>query len=233
MKGPFGTKKSWKNGPDMVQLVYCIRAVSYEKYQRYAEEKCIGKREADMEFRIRRKTCSGMEEYRLTGEKVGTLETECIQHFDPRIADLVCLFLEEECAAEGIAAPEELVGREHDRNWADGKALHGYRATPEHGAQLTTTQIKSIFHFIWKSYLFQESTGMDFRMLQLFHKVETTDDPDELLFWSFRFCAWGGYDNPLPYTLYRCLVDGRLKRFYNGYPEWQSEFLCMDAAEKS
>lgn len=216
----------------MVQLVYRIRALFYGKYQRFASGKCIGKRATNMEFRLKFKTCSGMEVYQLPREKAGPLETNCMEHYDQKIADLVYLFLEEECAAEGITTPEKLFEREHARNCTDGKVLYGYTATPEHGAHLTTIQIKNIFHFIWKNYLFQESTGMDFGMMQLFRKIETTDDPDELLFWSFRFCAWGGYDNPLPYTLYRFIVDGRLQRFYNSYPEWQREFLLVDDAGK-
>lgn len=185
-----------------------------------------------MAFRLKFKTCSGIEAYQLPGEKAGPLEIDCMKHYDPRIADLFYLFLDEACAAEGITTPEELFERERTRNYAEGNALYGYTATPEHGAQLTTAQIKNIFHFIWKNYLFQESTGMDFQMLQWFRKIETTDDPDKLLFWSFRFCAWGGYDNPLPYTLYRFIVDGRLQRFYNSYPEWQREFLWVDDAGK-
>lgn len=185
-----------------------------------------------MDFMIKRKTYSGMEAYQLPTEKIGPLETDCIRCYNEKNADLVFLFLDEECAPEGIDTLERLLERERARNCADGKALYGYTATPECGAQLTTRQIKTIFHVIWENYLFQESTGMDFRMLQFFRKIAKTDDPDELLFWSFRFCAWGGYDNPLPYTLYRCIVDGRLERYYNSFPEWQSEFLCMDDAEE-
>ena len=181
-----------------------------------------------MDFIIKRKTYSGVEEYQLSKELVGQLEIDCLKHYDKRIADLVCLFLDEESTAEGIATPEQLLENEYARNCADGKALYGYTATPENGAQLTTIQIKNIFHYIWKNYLFLESTGMDFMMMQFFHRIEKTDTPDELLFWSFRFCAWGGYDNALPYTLYRCIVDGRFERFYNSYPEWQNAFLCID-----
>lgn len=183
-----------------------------------------------MDLIFKRNTCSGMQEYRLPREKLGPLEADCICHYDQSIADLVCLFLEEESTGEEIVTPEQLFERERARNYADGKALYGYTATLEHGAQLTTTQIKNIFHFIWKSPLFWESTGMGFGMIRLFRELERTDSPDELLFWSFRFCAWGGYDNPLPYTLYRWIVDGRLERFYNRYPEWQHEFLCADDA---
>lgn len=183
-----------------------------------------------MDFILKQNTCFGVQEYCLPREKVGPLEADCIRHYDQSIADLICLFLEEECTGEGITTPEQLFERERARNYADGKALYGYAATLEHGAWLSTTQIKNIFHFIWKSPLFGESTGMDLGMIQLFRTIEKTDDPDELLFWSFRFCAWGGYDNMLPYTLYRWIVDGKLERFYNYYPEWQHVFLCPDNA---
>lgn len=190
-------------------------------------------RENDMDFIIKLKTYSGVEEYRMPKEKVGELERDCIKHYDKRIADLIYLFLNEESTAEGITTPEQLFKCEYARNCSDGKAMYGYTATPENGAQLTTAQIKNIFHYIWKDYLFIESTGMDFAMMQFFRKIEKTDNPDELLFWSFRFCAWGGYDNALPYTLYRCIVDGRFERFYNAYPEWQNEFLCIEDSEKN
>lgn len=185
-----------------------------------------------MNFTIKRKTYSGIEEYQLPKEKIGQLETDCIKHYDKRIADLVYLFLDEESTAEGIATPQKLFECEYARNCANGNALYGYTAMPENGAQLTTVQIKNIFYYIWKNYLFLESTGMDFRMLQFFREIQKTENPDELLFWSFRFCAWGDYDNMLPYTLYRCIVDGRFVRFYNCYPEWQNEFLCLDDSEK-
>lgn len=181
-----------------------------------------------MHVTIKRKTYSGMEEYPLPKEKIGPLESDCLKHYDKKIADLVCLFLDEESAVQGITTPEKLFERERARNFANGKALYGYTATLENGAQLTTAQIQNIFHYIWKNYLFLESTGMDVRMMQLFREIQKTEDPDELLFWSFRFCAWGEYDNMLPYTLYRCIVDERFVRFYNHYPEWQKEFLCME-----
>ena len=186
-----------------------------------------------MHVTIKRKTYSGIEEYPLPKEKIGPLESDCLKHYDKKIADLVCLFLDEESAVQGITTPEKLFELERTRNFANGKALYDYTATLENGTRLTTAQIQKIFHYIWKNYLFGESTGMNFRMIQFFREIQKTEDPDELLFWSFRFCAWGEYDNLLPYTLYRCIVDGRFVRFYNRYPEWQKNFLCMDDTEKS
>lgn len=43
-----------------------------------------------------------MNKYRLPYENIGSLEKDCINHFDKSIADLVYLFLDEECASEGI-----------------------------------------------------------------------------------------------------------------------------------
>ena len=140
-----------------------------------------------MDFILKQNTCFGVQEYCLPREKVGPLEADCIRHYDQSIADLICLFLEEKCTGEGITTPEQLFERERARNYADGKALYGYAATLEHGAWLSTTQIKNIFHFIWKSPLFGESTGMDLGMIQLFRTIEKTDDPDELLFCPFGF----------------------------------------------
>ena len=49
-----------------------------------------------------------------------------------------------------------------------------------------------------------------------------------LLFWTFRLCAWGEYENPFPYTLYKGLVDGRFEKFYDDYPDERKTFICID-----
>ena len=146
-------------------------------------------------------------------------------------ADLVYLFLDEECTYEGIDTITKLHECERKRNSSNGEALNGYAATMQTGAQLSTQQIKNIFHYIWKDYLFFESTGVDFATMQFILRLKEIEDPIELLFWSFRLCAWGEYDNVLPYTLYRCIVDERFKRFYNSYPEWHDVFLCINDCE--
>ena len=110
-----------------------------------------------MDFNVMLNTHSGIEEYRLPYEKIGSLEKDCINHFDKRIADLVCLFLDEECTSEGIDTIEKLYECEKRRNSANGKFLNGYAASLETGARLSTEQIKNIFHCIWKDYLFFES----------------------------------------------------------------------------
>lgn len=184
-----------------------------------------------MSFNTMLKTHSGIESYRLPYEKIGPLENDCIKQFDKRIADLVCLFLDEECTSEGIDTIAKLYECERKRNSANGESLNGYTATIEDGAQLSTEQIKSIFHYIWKDYRFFESTGADFATMQFILRLKEIEDPIELLFWSFRLCAWGEYANVLPYTLYRCIVDERFKRFDNSYPEWHDIFLCINDCE--
>lgn len=186
------------------------------------------KQKTSMDFIIPVKTYSGIQDYYLPEEKIGPLEADCIKHYDTTIADLIYLFLDEENTAKGIATQEQLFEQERARNYADNMPIYGYTATLEHGAQLTTAQIKNTFHFIWKSYLFLEATDMNIEMMAFFRQIEKTVDPDELLFWSFRFCAWGEYDNPLPYTLYLYIINGKWKRFSGQYPKWKTAFLCEE-----
>lgn len=183
-----------------------------------------------MDFNVSIRTYSGIEDFSLTEDKIGQLEQDVIKNYDPRIADIVCLFLEEEFSSEGMATPQAVLDDELVCNTADGKVLFGYTATIEYGATLTVEQIKDIFHYIWKDYLFWEVTGLGlhYDMIQFFKKLERTTDPEELLFWSFRFCAWGGFDNHLPYTLYRAILDGRFKDYYDRYPEWNDTFLVLE-----
>lgn len=55
-------------------------------------------------------------------------------------------------------------------------------------------------------------------MLQFYYKLrDNISAPDEMLFWIFRFCSWGGYNNPFPYTLYKGIIDGRFEQFYDKY----------------
>lgn len=61
----------------------------------------------------------------------------------------------------------------------------------------------------------------------VFLRLKEIEDPIELLFWSFRLCTWGHYDNMLPYTLYRCIIDEKFKHLYSNHPEWYDVFLCI------
>lgn len=184
-----------------------------------------------MDFNLMINVYSGIKEYWLPSEKFGQLEKDCIKHFDKRIADLVYLFLDEECTSEGIDTIAQLYECERERNSSYGKVLCGYTSTMETCAQLTTEQIKNIFHYIWKDYRFFESTGADFATMQFILRLKETEDPIELLFWSFRLCAWGQYDNMLPYTLYRCIVDEKFKHLYSNHSDWHAVFLCVNDCE--
>ena len=95
---------------------------------------------------------------------------------------MVYLFLDEECTSEGIETIIELYEYERKRNSSNGDVLCGYTATMETGAQLSTEQIRNIFHYIWKDYRFFESTGADFATMQFILRLKETEDPIELLF---------------------------------------------------
>ena len=181
-----------------------------------------------MEFTIKAITVSGVEEYLLDSDKIGILETECLKHYDKRISDLICMFLDEECTEHGIYSQEKLFESELRQNLS---GMYEYSATPEYGAQLTLEQIKHRFRKITDDYsvMLDAVNLIDYPgFVDHYNKIT---DPDELLFWAFRYCAWGQYDNKLPYTLFRCIVDGRFKRFYDSHPEWQSYFIHSDCPE--
>ena len=178
-----------------------------------------------MTLSIARKNYSGpiVDEY--TPQQIGPLEKRCLENFDGRIADLFALFLNEGCAENGILTEEALFDYEQRCNTSEIAPLNGNDAAPKQATLLTAEQIRHIFRPIWKDYLFIESTGMDWDMMRFFRTFGKSDDADELLYASFRFCAWGEYDNPLPYTLYRCLFDGRFRRFYGSQSEWPNGFF--------
>lgn len=184
-----------------------------------------------MSFEMKRKTLSGTEEFRLPTEEIGPLETACIECFDERIADLICLFLSGEIFSGGIESPEELFEHEREHNMSDGTVMNGYSATFDNGVQLSTATIKQIFYYIWdERWMIWEEAGADYNFIEFYNKLARTEDPEELLFWSFRFCAWSENVNRLPYTLFRYIVDGKFMRFYDSYPEWQKTFLCLGEA---
>lgn len=177
-------------------------------------------------FKIKHRTCGGITYDCFEPENIGQLEENIIEKYDPRIADLFALFLDEEFPSVGVVTPEDLFEDERKNNTDDGEPIYRYSATLESGALLTSVeQVKDIFQHIWKSYLFMESTDMDFMMIQYYNKLKSSQDVNEVLFWSFRFCAWGGRFNPLPYTLYRAIIDGRFNDYYDKYPQWQDDFI--------
>lgn len=174
-----------------------------------------------MGYTLKIKRYNGVEECRYSCEQVGPLEEKCLAEFDWRIADLINLFVEEEfCNSgdNGIKTEMELLSYEISCNSVNAGIIEECRGMSEQGIQISVEQIKKRCSYIWKSYLFAESTGMDFGMLQFYYKLrDNISDPDEMLFWTFRFCSWGGYDNPFPYTLYKGIIDGRFERFYDKY----------------
>lgn len=69
--------------------------------------------------------------------------------------------------------------------------------------------VKTAYRYIWKTYLFIESTGMvDFCTVNNFKELrDSVSDPHELLFWSVLLCFWGGYDGKHPYSLFKAIIE--------------------------
>lgn len=179
-----------------------------------------------MKYKFDIKTYNGTVQAEYDTERLGPLEIKLLENMDPRVKELVYLFLEEGVFEEyGMTTEEELLKYEADCNTADGKVISECSGIGKNGIAISTEQLKRLFSSIWKSHLFVESSMLDFMDMQFHWKLkETVEDPDELLFWTFRFCAWGDYRNYLPYTLYKGLLDGRFAKFYDDYPNESSSF---------
>jgi len=182
-----------------------------------------------MVYSLNIKQYNGVEKCEYSLERLGPLEKKCLAAFDWRIADLINLFLEEEfcdSGENGIKTENELLSYEISCNSVKTGIMEECRGISEHGIQISVEQLKKRCSYIWQSYLFAESTGMDFEMLQFYYKLrDNISNPDEMLFWTFRFCSWGGYDNPFPFTLYKGIIEGRFEQFYDKYESKLDWFL--------
>lgn len=176
------------------------------------------------------RTCDGIEEVHVPTENMGHMECECIKKLNSKNADLIALFLDEECTASGLDTPEKLFRSE--KKYITEHLLQSYPGTKETGAQLSIARIITIFDYIWEDPNFWEETGMNYDMIHFARNLQKTEDPDELLFWSFRFCSWGNSINNLPYTLYKGIIDGRFNSYYNSYLEWLPKFLYIDTTDR-
>lgn len=182
-----------------------------------------------LKYKFKIITYSGESQVEYDTERLGPLEEKCLAMFDWRIADLVNLFVEQEFSSSEIRTEAELLLEEISCNSVNGKIIKTCHGISESGIQISVDEIKERCSYIWKSHLFIESTGMDFMDIQFYWKLrDKITDPDELLFWTFRLCAWGEYENPFPYTLYKGLVDGRFEKFYDDYPDERKTFICID-----
>lgn len=180
-----------------------------------------------MQYKFKILTCNGISNVEFDSEKLGPLEKRLLENMDPRAKELVYLFLDEGVfEEEGITTEEELLKYEAYCNMVDGKVIRECSGIGENGIIINKEQLLKLYYPIWGSYLFMESTNMDFMEINFYRRLkEKIDDPDELLFWTFRLCVWGGSRNYLPYTLYKGLLDGRFKRFYDDYPNDRQYFV--------
>ena len=180
-----------------------------------------------MDYKINVKTYDEEFQVKYDTEKLGPLEEKLLESMDPRATDLVYLFLEEHTFAEsGITTEEELLKYEIFCNSVDGNLISECAGIGENGIIINEEQVQKIFPSIWDVSLFSGSTAMDFMTLNFYRSLkDNIKDVDEFLFWTFRLCAWGGYDNRLPYTLYKGLMDGRFAKFYDNYPHERKDFI--------
>lgn len=186
----------------------------------------------NLKYKFKVKTYAGESHVEYDTECLGPLEEKCLAMFDWRVADLVNLFVEQEfCNSDegGIRTEAELLLYEVSCNSVNGEIIKTCHGISESGIQISVDEIKERCSYIWKSYLFVESTGMDFMDIQFYWKLrDNITDPDELLFWTFRLCAWGEYENPFPYTLYKGLIDGRFRKFYDNYKNERESFVSAE-----
>ena len=128
--------------------------------------------------------------------------------------------------AEEVA--RELLNAEINCNTVNGELYH-YRYTREEGAQLSIGDIKKRCGYIWQSHLFLEGMDVCFGFLREFYRLESSvKDPQELLFWTFLMCLFGGYDCQYPYTLFLCIKENRFGQFLaqDTYPAIREAFLA-------
>lgn len=157
------------------------------------------------------------------------LERNLLTLNDNQITDLINLFLDEEFSKYGVITENDLLEEEKSRNSLDGDFIKDCGNLGEEGVKISIEEIKNRYCFIWKNHEFIESLDMDFVTQQFFMKLrDSIESPDEMLFWTFRFCAYGGYDNPLPYTLYKGLMNGRFSPYYDSYKLFLKFFAKND-----
>lgn len=186
--------------------------------------------EALVKYRFNVETYSGIIKAEYDTEKLGPLEKKLLENMDPRAKELVYLFLREGFFEEKeITTEGKLLKYEAYRNSVDGEIISECSGIGEKGIVVNKEQVQEIYSYIWRSYLFVESTDMDFPALSFYRKLrDNVEDADQLLFWSFRLCVWGGYDNRLPYTLYKGLLDGRFAKYYDDFPEERKLFVFRE-----
>ena len=79
--------------------------------------------------------------------------------------------------------------------------------------ELTAEGIRERCSYVWKEWLFFESTGATPRFMRMHSVTASSRDVWETLFWTFIYEVWGGYDCQYPFLLYKGLKERRFDRF--------------------
>lgn len=179
------------------------------------------------EYIFKLKTAHGVSEKHYLAQNLGPLEKNILQKTDLKWQDLICLFLDEEFFAEqGIDSEEKLLAYELSCNKVNGEFVYEYAVDPQIGTLQNGSQIKQNCSHIWKHSLFAEETGMNFGQQQKWKSLRSAQlTTEEILFWTFYFCAWGGYDHPYPYTLYKTLTNCRFEKYNDSLLQEKEEML--------
>ena len=125
------------------------------------------------------------------------------------------------CYSFGIDDPEELKAVERDCNSVGEKLEY---PCFERFEELTSEGIRERCSYVWKEWLFFESTDSTLSFMRKHSETASTSDVWETLFWTFIYETWGGYDCQYPYLLYLGLRDGRFSRFIDDLEKVRDKF---------
>ncbi len=185
-----------------------------------------------MKHIIRWKTYDGTETLCIDDSESDSVQKEILSHYDSRIADITGVFLRqyEHMHRRGVDSVEKLRAVEQEYIDTVKKRCDSHNIVWDNDA-FSKEAVSQKFSYLWLSTGYIMEQLNDYSVINFFLRMKRTAGSEELLFWSFRLCAWAEFDNHLPYTLYRCLIDKRLERFYDSHPELRSEFLCTGSRE--
>ncbi len=75
---------------------------------------------------------------------------------------------------------------------SDGKPVCGYKCDEGKLFSPSVDEIKARQSYVWKSYIFKESTDMSLEQLRAFDFASNLTDADGFLYITYLMCLWGG-----------------------------------------
>ena len=161
----------------------------------------------------------GPESYTIDDENApDPVQKQVLACYDPGIADLIGLFLQE-YEDFHFHSEEEMAAFEASKlKQAEQFCRQGFRQGWNREEPLSADNLRVIFPAVWHNTDFPELDAPD-EVWDCHRRMFRSQDAEEVLFWSFRFSAWGSFNVPLPYTLFRAITEGRFRRLALSYPE--------------